>query len=121
MAKISFNGLDELEKKLVENVKMEEVKKGVRDNGLTLQGNVVKNAGEATFNKGYFTGNLKQDVAGHGLKLSGDGLTAKVGTSVEYGPYLEYGTRYMDAEPFLKDPFEQAKKEFKADIDKLAK
>ena len=121
MAKISFKGLDKLEKKLIENVKMEEVKKVVRDNGLTLQGNVVKNAGEATFYKGYFTGNLKQDVAGHGLKLSDGGLTATVGTSVEYGPHLEHGTRYMEAEPFLKDPFEQTKKEFKADIDKLAK
>ena len=121
MAKISFKGLDKLEKKLIENAKMEEVKKVVKSSGLTLQGNVVKNAGEATFNKGYFTGNLKQDVAGHGLKLSDDGLTAKVGTSVEYGTHLEYGTRYMEAEPFLKDPFEQAEKEFKADIDKLTK
>lgn len=121
MAKISFKGLDKLEKKLIENAKMEEVKKVVKSSGLTLQGNVVKNAGEATFNKGYFTGNLKQDVAGHGLKLSGDGLTAKVGTSVEYGYWLEHGTRYMEAEPFLKDPFEQAEKEFKADIDKLTK
>ena len=121
MAKISFKGLDKLEKKLIENTKMDDVKKVVRDNGLILQGNVVKNAGEATFNKGFFTGNLKQDVAGHGLKLSGDGLTAKVGTSVEYGYWLEHGTRYMEAEPFLKDPFEQAEKEFKADIDKLTK
>ena len=121
MAKISFKGLDKLEKKLIQNAKMDDAKKVVKDNGLTLQGNVVKNAGEATFNKGYFTGNLKQDVAGHGLKLSGDGLTAKVGTSVEYGTHLEYGTRYMEAEPFLKDPFEQAEKEFKADIDKLTK
>ena len=121
MAKISFKGLDKLEKKLIENVKMEEVKKVVRDNGLTLQGNVVKNAGEATFNKGYFTGNLKQDVAGNGFKLSNGGLTAKVGTSVEYGAHLEYGTRYMEAEPFLKYPFEQIKTTFKSDIDKLMK
>ena len=121
MAKISFKGLDKLEKKLIENVKMEEAKKVVRDNGLTLQGNVVKNAGEITFNKGYFTGNLKQDVAGNGFKLSDGGLTAKVGSSVEYAPYLEYGTRFMEAEPFLKSPFEQAEKKFKADIDKLAK
>lgn len=121
MAKISFKGLDKLEKKLIENAKMEEAKKVVRDNGLTLQGNVVKNAGEVTFNKGYFTGNLKQDVADSGFKLSNGGLTAKVGTSVEYGAHLEYGTRYMEAEPFLKDPFEQAEKKFKADIDKLTK
>ena len=121
MAKISFKGLDKLEKKLIQNAKMEDVKKVVKDNGLTLQGNVVKNAGEATFNKGFFTGNLKQDVAGNGFKLSNGGLTAKVGTSVEYGPHLEYGTRYMEAEPFLKAPFEQIKNEFKANIDKLAK
>lgn len=121
MAKISFKGLDKLEKKLIENAKMEEVKKVVRSSGLTLQGNVVKNAGETTFNKGCFTGNLKQDVAGNGFKLSDGGLTAKVGTSVEYGTHLEYGTRYMEAEPFLKDPFKQAENEFKADIDKLTK
>ena len=121
MAKISFKGLDKLEKKLIQNAKMEEAKKVVRDNGLTLQSNVVKNAGETTFNKGYFTGNLKQDVAGNGFKLSDGGLTAKVGTSVEYGPHLEFGTRYIEAEPFLKAPFEQIKNEFKADIDKLAK
>lgn len=121
MAKISFKGLDKLEKKLIQNAKMDDVKKVVKDNGLTLQGNVVKNAGETTFNKGYFTGNLKQDVAGNGFKLSNGGLTATVGTSVEYGAHLEYGTRYMEAEPFLKAPFEQIKNEFKADIYKLAK
>lgn len=121
MAKINFKGLDKLEKKLIQNAKMDDVKKVVKDNGLTLQGNVVKNAGEITFNKGYFTGNLKQDVAGNGFKLSDGDLTAKVGTSVEYAPYLEHGTRFMDAEPFLKSPFEQAKNKFKADIDKLTK
>lgn len=121
MAKINFKGLDKLEKKLIQNAKMEEVKKVVRSSGLTLQGNVVKNAGETTFNKGYFTGNLKQDVAGNGFKLSDGGLTAKVGTSEEYGAYLEHGTRYMEAEPFLKQPFEQIKTTFKSDIDKLTK
>lgn len=121
MAKINFKGLDKLEKKLIQNAKMDDVKKVVKDNGLTLQGNVVKNAGEITFNKGYFTGNLKQDVAGNGFKLSDGDLTAKVGTSVEYAPYLEHGTRFMEAEPFLKAPFDQAKNGFKADIDKLTK
>ena len=121
MAKISFKGLDKLEKKLIENAKMDNAKKVVRDNGLLLQGNVVKNAGEATFNKGYFTGNLKQDVAGNGFKLSDGGLTAKVGTSEEYGAYLEHGTRFMEAEPFLKQPFEQIKTTFKSEIEKLIK
>ena len=121
MAKINFKGLDKLEKKLIQNAKMDDVKKLVRDNGSISQGNVVKNAGENTFNKGYFTGNLKPDVPGNGFKLSDGGLTAKVGTSVEYAPYLEYGTRFMEAEPFLKAPFDQAKNGFKADIDKLTK
>lgn len=121
MAKINFKGLDKLERKLIQNAKMEDVKKVVKDNGLALQGNVVKNAGEITFNKGYFTGNLKQGVADSGFKLSDGGLTAKVGTSAEYGAYLEHGTRFMEAEPFLKVPFEQAEATFKSEIGKLMK
>lgn len=121
MAKISFKGLDKLEKKLIENVKMEEVKKIVRDNGLALQGNVVKNAGEATFYKGFFTGNLKQDVAGHGLKLSDGGLTAKVSTTAEYGYWLEFGTRYMEAEPFLKPSLDTVGPQFEDDMKKFTR
>ena len=98
MAKISFKGLDKLEKKLIQNAKMEEAKKVVRDNGLTLQGNVVKNAGEATFNKGYFTksddfGYLVFDNEGS-FELEGEVMEFDLSGEdvvVEYNP-LSYST-----------------------------
>lgn len=31
-----------------------------------------------------------------------NGRTLRVGTNVEYAVYVEEGTRYMDAEPFLR-------------------
>lgn len=46
------------------------------------------------------TGNLRDSL---NIQYSGSGTqtTAAIGTDVEYAPYVEFGTRYMDAEPFL--------------------
>ncbi|GAB2022420.1 hypothetical protein RyT2_14940 [Pseudolactococcus yaeyamensis] len=121
MVKISFKGIDKLQKKLESNLKLEAAKEVVKKNSLDLQGQVVKNAGESTFNKGFFTGNLKQTVSGNGLKIEKDGLTGKVGTTAEYGAYLEHGTRFMAAEPFMKPSLDIIKPQFKQDMEKLTK
>jgi hypothetical protein len=34
---------------------------------------------------------------------------------------LEYGTRYMDAQPFVKPAHEEQAQKFKRDLDKLVK
>jgi HK97 gp10 family phage protein len=36
------------------------------------------------------------------LGSDGRGLLAIIGTSTHYAPYIEFGTRYMAAQPFLR-------------------
>lgn len=45
------------------------------------------------------TGRLRNSIT-HGGDTQG--LTAYIGTNVEYAPYVEYGTRKTKAQPFLK-------------------
>ena len=48
-------------------------------------------------------------------------MTAAVGPTTDYSPYVEYGTRFMQAEPFVKPSWEEQKELFKKDMDKLVK
>lgn len=44
------------------------------------------------------TGNLRNSIQ---TDVESDGLTAHVGTAVEYAAYVEFGTRRMAPRPFL--------------------
>lgn len=55
---------------------------------------------ESTGKPGYLGGTLRSSLTWE-LDRDAEGLSAKVGTNVEYGPYVELGTRFMDAQPFL--------------------
>lgn len=127
MAKFEVKGLDKLQKALKENVTLDDVKKVVRNNGSQLQKKIQSNA---DFDKGYQTGTTKRSI---GLEFENDGLNAVTGstdpvinpkTSVpatEYSPYLEYGTRFMAAQPFVRPAFNEQKAKFKRDLQKLMK
>lgn len=115
MAKIKAEGLDKLEKALKDNVRMDDVKRVVRHNGSQLQSK-MQNA--ADFKKGYQTGETKRSI---GLEMQDGGFTAEVGPETEYSPYLEYGTRFMEAQPFINPPYEEQKKKFKQDMQRLVK
>ena len=45
-----------------------------------------------------------------------NGHTVVIGTSVEYAPYVELGTRRMKARPYLRPAIENHKDEYKAVI-----
>lgn len=45
------------------------------------------------------TGNLRNSIT-HVVDSGDDSVY--IGTNVEYGPYVEMGTRYMQAQPFLR-------------------
>lgn len=115
MAKISVEGIEELQKRLKENVTLDDVKKVVRQNGSQLQ---TKMQRKADFNKGYQTGTTKRSI---GLDITDSGFTAEVEPTTEYSPYLEYGTRFMDAQPFVYPAWEEQQKAFKNDMQKLVK
>jgi HK97 gp10 family phage protein len=52
------------------------------------------------------TGRLKQDIF---YKVDKDSMTVAVGTKLDYGYWLETGTRYMAARPFLRTTLSQMK------------
>jgi HK97 gp10 family phage protein len=115
MAGIKVTGLKELEKALKENATLDDVKRVVRHNGSQLQ---KRMQGKADFRKGYQTGQTKRSI---GLEIKDSGFTAQVGPETEYSPYLEYGTRFMEAQPFIKPAYDEQKKKFVRDMKKLAR
>lgn len=115
MAKIKIEGLDKLEKQLKKNVTLNDVKRVVRKNGAELQEAIQRNA---DFKMGYQTGDTKRSV---GLEITDGGMTAESGPTTDYSPYLELGTRFMDAQPFVKPALDEQEPKFKADMRKLVK
>lgn len=115
MGSLKVDGLEELQKALKDKVTLDDVKRVVRHNGSQMQQKMQKNA---DFKKGYQTGATKRSI---GLEIKDSGLTAEVGPETEYSPYLEYGTRYMDAQPFIKPAFDDQKKKFTSDMQKLVR
>jgi HK97 gp10 family phage protein len=113
MAKIKVTGLEDIEKKLKANATLADVKKVVRHNGAELQKKIQR---KADFKKGYQTGTTKRSVK---LEITDGGLTAESGPETEYAPYVEYGTRFMEAQPFVRPAFDEQKKVFQNDLKKL--
>lgn len=55
---------------------------------------------------GVQTGTLRSSVT---TEVNAAELTARVGTNLEYAPYLELGTRKMEARPFLQPALEKSR------------
>lgn len=115
MARIEVMGLKELEKKLKDNCTMNDVKRVVRQNGSELQD---KMQDKADFTRGYATGETKGSI---GLNIIEGGFTAEVGPTTEYSEYLEYGTRFMTAQPFVAPALDEQKKQFLSDMEDLVR
>ncbi len=115
MPKIKIEGLEELQKALKDNITMDDVKRVVRQNGSEMHQKIQKNA---DFDKGYQTGATKRSV---GLEIKDGGFTAEVEPKTDHSPYLEYGTRFMEAQPFVKPGHEAQARQFKKDMQKLVK
>lgn len=110
---IFFEGLDKLDGKLKKNVTLKDVKRVVRQNGSQMQRKIQK---AANFTRGYSTGATKRSV---NLQIAANGLEASSEPQTEYATYVEWGTRYMTPQPFVRDGFTQQKEKFKSDMKKL--
>lgn len=115
MADLKVTGLVELARALKKNVKMDDVKTVVQKNGADLQRTMQR---KADFKKGYQTGTTKRSIR---LNIKDGGFTAEVEPTTEYSPYLEYGTRYMEKQPFVKPALEETEPKFNSDMRKLVK
>lgn len=114
---VQLKGLDELKRALKDNCDLSDVKRVVQTNGDRLN-REMKAQTHVAFVKGYSHG----DTAGSiNTEIKEGGMTAEVGPTTEYAKYVEYGTRFMDAEPFVTPAFLKVRALFIADMQRLMK
>ena len=63
------------------------------------------------------TGRLRSSIT-HRVKYEGQQVVGEIGTNVEYGGWLEYGTTLMAPRPFMGPALDKHEKEIYDDIDK---
>lgn len=114
---IELKGMYELTAAMRQKTNLEAVKTVVQRNGDRLNAS-MKSKTHSAFRKGYSHGETARSI---NTVISGDGLTATVAPTMNYDPYVEYGTRFMEAEPFVRPAFNEVKEQFKSDMDKLVK
>lgn len=122
MARVRIDGFDKLEAKLKRNMDLGAVRTVVRKNGADLQTKAQKNAPvgtpQSTGIPGYVGGTLKRSVE---LDITDGGLTAEVEPTADYAAYVEYGTRFMEVQPYLKPAYDEQKKKFVKDLNELVR
>lgn len=110
---LKIHGIKKLKIDLKDNAQMRLVKEIVKKHGASLQQEMVK---KAVFKAGYSVGETRRSI---NLLNEKSGLLARVKPTTKYSPYVEYGTRFMDKQPFVKPAFQKVKKEFVKDLKKL--
>ena len=127
--KLKVTGLKELQKGINERLAdfPNDVKRVVKQNGNELQRKMQGNAdfhGHYEYEAGVGrvfkkpTGKTKESI---GLEIKHAGLTAEVAPTTEYAQYVEYGTRFMDAQPFVRPAYDEQLPQFKKDMQRLVK
>ncbi len=64
------------------------------------------------------TGFLKRSIT---LTTEDEGLTAIVEPTAHYASYVEYGTRFMAAQPYVRPNYYEQVKQFMKEMEKLVK
>ncbi|UXH44454.1 hypothetical protein N5C46_23035 [Rossellomorea vietnamensis] len=113
---MDLEGLDALLAKLdrMDRDIEDDVGKIVKNNTIEMTEKVVKNA---EFTQGYQTGYTKRNIE---TKIVSN-LAGKTISKSEHSGYLEFGTRFMDAQPFIFPGFYTQKKQFLEDLNRLVK
>lgn len=123
-----LKGLEKLQTKLQRVAKMEEVERIVEKHGTEMQKKAVNNASkfrghyEGRGKNKHFvkpTGATKRSISVNSSKI--DRFKYRVAPGTEYAIYVELGTRKMSAQPFIKPAFDDQKKLFKDDLERLVK
>ena len=123
-----LKGLEKLQAKLQRVAKMEEVEHIVEKHGEAMQKKAVNNASrfrghyEGRGKNKHFvkpTGATKHSISVNSGKI--DRFKYRVAPGTDYAAYVELGTRKMSAQPFIKPAFDEQKKLFKNDLERLVK
>lgn len=130
MADVRFElkGLEKLQKKLQKVAKMEEMERIIEKHGTEMQRKAIINASkfrghyEGRGKNKHFvkpTGATKRSISVNSSKI--DRFKYRVAPGTDYAAYVELGTRKMSAQPFIKPAFDEQKKLFKNDLERLVK
>lgn len=130
MADVRFElkGLKKLQKKLQKVAKMEEMERIIEKHGTEMQRKAIINASkfrghyEGRGKNKHFvkpTGATKRSISVNSSKV--DRFKYRVAPGTDYAAYVELGTRKMSAQPFIKPAFDEQKKLFKDDLERLVK
>lgn len=113
---VKIEGLDKLQKKLVKMQKMSEVKKTVAEFATGAVSDLQRQT-YVSFIKGYSTGWTREHAD---KSIEDSGFTAVIGVrDTNYAKYVEFGTRYMEAEPFMQPMIDRQSREFKRRLERL--
>ncbi len=116
MATVKLVGMDKLQAKLTKCAGPPDlVRTVVAKNGNQLNAR-IKERMRYAYVKGYSHGDTAGSV---NTVLTDDGMTASVGPTTNYSPYVEYGTRFMQAEPAVRPAFEAQVPIFKRDMEAI--
>ncbi|MFC3212725.1 HK97-gp10 family putative phage morphogenesis protein [Planomicrobium okeanokoites] len=64
------------------------------------------------------TGELRRSITS---VYTDNGMTGQVSAGMHYSPYVEYGTRFMTAQPFMRPAYQATKAEFITDLERLVR
>lgn len=106
--KCDVKGLNKLQKKLLKAADKSKIQEVVKRNTTELQLSAQR---KAPVDTGHLQGSI-------GISFSGDGMTGTVRAQADYSQYVELGTRYMQAQPYMKPAFDSQKDIFIKDLKK---
>lgn len=114
---IEVKGVEGLQEELKNQLKLKATKAAVKHHGSQLHTQAQRHA---SF-KGHYrgkrfippTGATKRSIK---LSIEDGGLAAKLTVGTHYSGYLEEGTRYMSAQPFVKPAVNIVKPQFISDL-----
>ena len=109
--KLEIHGLDDLENKLKEGADLGLVKDMLKKHATQMQQEAMRNAPVDT-------GALKRYIM---LSMYDGGFTWRVKSLINYSSYVEWGTRYQTAQPFIRPAFYQQRTKFLSDLRKIMK
>lgn len=112
---VKIEGLDELQAGLKGRMNLSPVIDVVKKHGAQLSSRTQSNM-QAAYTHGYSTGRTRRSVK---PIFSDAGMTVSVGPTTDYFPYLEFGTRFMNAMPTLKPAFDVQSQMFINELKRL--
>jgi HK97 gp10 family phage protein len=107
------DGLSKKLKALAAKASPKQAETAVRAGLLVIEGAAVQKAP-------VLTGALRRSIHTETATTSA-GAVGRTGTNVEYGPFQEFGTSRMRAQPFLRPAYDENKDEALAEIERVLK